>query len=581
MAQAVPLLDSMRSFPTPEHVAYRYQVAGPLIRLWAWCIDVLIKAGILLAVGIVFLIIGLKSGIGLWLMLFFVVDWLLSGLVEWRWGGRTPGKRACGIRVIGVDGLPAGLGACMLRNIMRFADTLPTAMAAIVAMVGTGDFRRLGDLAAGTLVVHDDEPYAGRALQAETAAKNLAATLPAEVSSLIDGPTGRALVAYVSRRRSYHPRRLAEMARHLAGPLAERLGLPATSDPDVLLCAVHHRLFSTEAGPEAARAAAFLDRRRPDWARLDTLVAGRAVPRELAHEPRGLAISRLYRSACADLALAEAYHLPARLVEQLHRLVARAHLRFYQRRGPTWASIRRVVLVEVPGRLYGDACLRTAFLAFFGVFLLSAILGAVRPETATAVMGHGFFDSLRDMYADPPSRRSADEAAVMHGFYVHHNVGIALACFASGIFLGVGSLVWLAFNGVVLGLAFGFMVTVDASTREHFFTFVTAHGPFELTGIALSGAAGLRLGLGLVATRGLPRLHGLMQSAREAVPIMAVAAASVAAAAPIEAWVSPSDLPVAAKRAVCLASGAVLAVYLVLLGRRGRLILEREAAHAP
>ena len=66
--------------------------------------------------------------------------------------------------------------------------------------------------------------------------------------------------------------------------------------------------------------------------------------------------------------------------------------------------------------------------------------------------------------------------------------------------------------GLFLGLVFGFMMTVDPMTRSHFFEFVTAHGPFELTGIVLSGAAGMRMGLGLFASDGQSRLKGLQAS---------------------------------------------------------------------
>lgn len=166
----------------------------------------------------------------------------------------------------------------------------------------------------------------------------------------------------------------------------------------------------------------------------------------------------------------------------------------------------------------------------------------------------------------------------MGGFYIFNNVGIALACFASGIFAGLGSLVWLVFNGLYLGLIFGYMAGTSDPTRAHFFEFVSAHGPFELTGIALAGAAGLRLGLGMMVTRGLPRLDSLRRSAMEALPILTVAAVFVAAAAPIEAFVSPSALPLLAKRALMFFCASLVLLYLVGLGARGRRILAARAA---
>nr|MBA2481337.1 stage II sporulation protein M [Planctomycetota bacterium] len=272
---------------------------------------------------------------------------------------------------------------------------------------------------------------------------------------------------------------------------------------------------------------------------------------------------------CADLALADAYHLPAAEVTRLHALVASAHLRFYRRMQVSWADIARMVLEDVPARLYGDGCLRVAMAAFFGVFLASMLLGAWNPQLAEAFVGAEDLASLRDMYASSPTGRDSDTGTGMSGFYIFHNVGIALSCFASGVFAGIGSLVWLVFNGLYLGLCFGFMAMVEDPTRAHFFEFTAAHGPFELTGIMLSGAAGLRMGLGMILTNGLPRMESLRRSAADAFPIMAVAAVLVAMAAPIEAFVSPSSLPLGVKRAVGMICACVVLMYLVGLGRFG------------
>jgi uncharacterized membrane protein SpoIIM required for sporulation len=365
------------------------------------------------------------------------------------------------------------------------------------------------------------------------------------------------------------------MAAPLAQALIRRLDLPAATDPDRLLCAVYRLLAAPEASgsdrPAGATAASYLARRQNAWSQLDAWNNG-TIPRRAAGDdsPMPVRYAALYRSACADLALADAYHLPERTVHFLHGLVARTHLRFHRHVTVPWRRIAQLVLVEVPGRLYGDPCLRLALAAFFGTFLLCALFAMARPDEAERLLGADVVDAMREMYADSPDHRQADEAVSMAGFYVHNNVGIALACFASGIFLGIGSLVWLAANGVFLGLVFGFMATVDPATRDHFFTFVTAHGPFELTGITLAGAAGMRLGLGLVQTRGLSRGAALLASARDAVPIVAVAAVLVGLAAPIEAFVSPGALPLGVKQAVAVASTCVLLVYLVGLGRRAR-----------
>lgn len=578
-------LDTVRAFTTPEHIAFRYRTAGPLVRACAWVIDLLVRAAALLVLAIPVMMSGFKVGIGIWLVAYFLADWLFGAICEWRWRGLTPGKKLCGIRVIGDDAQSPSLGACLLRNVLRFADVLPTPATGVATMVFGGSFQRLGDLAAGTLVIYDQRATPARAIPPlEPAAQRVLGMLPPGQVAALDGETARMIAAFVGARLRFHPKRRQEMAASLAEVLIARWDIPRASpiDPDALLCAVHQMLFgaaqmdsSNQAlSGAAARATAYLGRRRGAWSRLESWLAKDGHLSQAA-SPRGASpaeLSALYRGACADLALTDAYHLPAATGDYLHHLVARTHARFYRRTAWSWRSLSDLVLITVPGRLYGDPCLRVAVAAFFGVFLISGLLSAWRPELAATALGNDHLDDLRDMYAHGFERDGGD-GALMYGFYIRNNVGIAMACFASGIFAGVGSLLWLAFNGIALGCSFGYMTTVDAASRSNFFTFVLAHGPFELTGITLAGAAGLRLGLGLVATKGLPWRASLRRAATEAVPILSVAAVLVACAAPIEAFVSPSRLPVWVKATVCILSSLVLVVYLVGLGRHGRRVL--------
>jgi uncharacterized membrane protein SpoIIM required for sporulation len=573
-AAAVVAIDTIREFPTPEHIAFRFRLAGPMARALAWLLDLLMRVGALFVLGLILAIAGLKAGFGVWLLAWFALDWMSGALCEWLWRGQTPGKRALSIRVVAVDGLPAGLAPCLLRNILRAADWFPAGFAVgLVSMWSSPSFQRLGDLAAGTLVVYDHDGSRPKSVQIEAAAKDLAGRLPPHAVALIDGAAGRAIAAYVSRRRRFGPARRAEIANRLAGPLGRRLALERRIDPDQLLCALYHLRFGGGDSGMAGRAAAMLAARRPAWTKLEQLADGASLARPAA----AVDLARLYRATCADLALADAYHLPEADVGRLHGLVAAAHLRFYRMIQARWSDLQRLVFERVPARLYGDGCLRVAFVCFFGVFVAATMIGIASPRLVTAFIGEETLASMREMYADSPDHRDLDTAGAMSGFYIQHNVSIALSCFASGVFAGVGSLFYLVFNGLFLGLVFGFMATVDTATRDHFFEFVSAHGPFELTGICLSGAAGLRMGLGLVVTKGLPRLESLRRSAGEAMPIMGVAAAMVAMAAPIEAFVSPSGLPLAIKRLIGALCAATVLFYLVGLGRRGRQ-LEAEAA---
>ena len=234
--------------------------------------------------------------------------------------------------------------------------------------------------------------------------------------------------------------------------------------------------------------------------------------------PEGIArFSELYRSTCADLALSDAYQLPPATVTYLHRLVARAHNQLYRadRFDPRrWID---VVFFEAPQQIFADPCVRVATIVFFGLFALSMYVGrneALFPGFVEAMVGTVAIEQMEEMYEKPISG-SLEHYVPMAGFYIMHNTGIGLKCFAYGILI-VPCLFILAYNALSLGTIFGYMAREDAIGGDNFYHFVTAHGPFELTAIALSAAAGLRLGVGFFSTRGLSRLDSLRASAKRA-----------------------------------------------------------------
>jgi uncharacterized RDD family membrane protein YckC len=144
-----------------EKVPFHYRVAGPGSRFLAWLIDLLTEALFLIAGS--FYLITLeqgRQGLGVALMLVwsFLVTWGYFVCFEWLWHGQTPGKRALGIRVISREGTSVTFVQSALRNILRIADALPVppfcyGLGLAVAACNR-ESRRLGDLAAGTLVVH-------------------------------------------------------------------------------------------------------------------------------------------------------------------------------------------------------------------------------------------------------------------------------------------------------------------------------------------------------------------------------------------------------------------------------------------
>jgi uncharacterized RDD family membrane protein YckC len=157
------VLDTTRRVATPEGIELTLRLAGPVPRASAWVIDLMIRVGIVLGVSFVFSTIG-RAGWGVALLTAFFVEWLLPAWFEAAWNGQTPGKRALGIAVLNDDGTPVRWPAALTRNLLRAADFLPLLYGVgLIAMLLNRDFKRLGDLAAATVVVYLPEKRAHEA----------------------------------------------------------------------------------------------------------------------------------------------------------------------------------------------------------------------------------------------------------------------------------------------------------------------------------------------------------------------------------------------------------------------------------
>jgi len=182
--------------------------AGLGARYYACMVDWLIR---LAAINACAMIVPFLGGIGVafWLILIFVLEWLYPVLFELSAAGATPGKRAFGLKVVMDNGLPITAAASMTRNLLRVADFLPFAFGfGVVSMLTRGDSKRLGDLAAGTLVVH------ARRADRHAAIEEGAPVMPVRPLAPEDQA---ALVALAARAPRLTPARLDELAALAAG----------------------------------------------------------------------------------------------------------------------------------------------------------------------------------------------------------------------------------------------------------------------------------------------------------------------------------------------------------------------------
>jgi len=245
MARNRGQIDTTIEIVTPENIAFRYR-----IRMAIGGVGML---GLAMAFGLLSLP---GIGIGLGMVLWFVLAWFYGGMFEAYWNGQTPGKRLMQIRVLTVDGRPINGLQAVLRNVLRVLDAAPplivmgqpnaflgTYLLGLVAATTNDRFQRLGDLVCGTMVVREERGVWAPALARTDApqVRRLESLIPPSFQP--SRSLSRALAIYVQRRRQFSLARRLEMARHLGEPLRRRFGLPADTSHDMLLCTLYERSF--------------------------------------------------------------------------------------------------------------------------------------------------------------------------------------------------------------------------------------------------------------------------------------------------------------------------------------------------
>ena len=219
------MIDSSRAIETPEGVLLELRLAGPAVRALAWAIDMAIRFACYLGLGILLPLLG-GVGMGIGLILMFLMEWFYPVIFEVMAQGQTVGKMALGIRVLCDDGTPVGWYQSTVRNFLRFVDFLPVLYGTgLLSMLLQKDFKRLGDLAAGTFVVYTERraPRESRPIPDPEQGTVEAVSLPPVPLTLEEQ---QSLVAFAARRQELTVERAEELVDLLEpltgiqGPLA-------------------------------------------------------------------------------------------------------------------------------------------------------------------------------------------------------------------------------------------------------------------------------------------------------------------------------------------------------------------------
>ncbi|MGY2170203.1 stage II sporulation protein M [Pseudomonas gingeri] len=315
----------------------------------------------------------------------------------------------------------------------------------------------------------------------------------------------------------------------------------------------------------------FESRHQPEWQHFSHLLE--QLERGKAKADTSTQFPAAYRRLCHQLALAQERGYSSHLVDPLQQLALRGHQQLYRHRSRLGAQLLGFILADFPRLVRRQwPFVLAAGLLFFASLLLIGVLVYLFPDLIYSIVSPQQVADMQNMYDPAASRlgrtaaRASSEDWAMFGYYIMNNIGIAFQTFAGGLLFGLGSLFFLLLNGLTIGAVAGHLTQIGFG--QTFWSFVIAHGAFELTAIALAGAAGLQLGWSLVAPGRLSRGEALRLAAKSSIQMIAGVILFLLIAAFIEAyWSSRTQPTLLIKYLVGAGAWLLVAAYLLFAGR--------------
>ena len=309
----------------------------------------------------------------------------------------------------------------------------------------------------------------------------------------------------------------------------------------------------------------WIDHRKTNWSRLETLLSAaetQGIRRLPASDLRELGL--LYRQATADLSTVRADRTSRTLETYLNRLAGRAHNLVYSGRRISFATLWVFLAGGYPRllrRLMPYILLATA--VFLASFALGMLITTLRPDFAVLWLGPAMMDKINhhQMWTDAVLSMKPQAASGI----MTNNMSVCFTTFAAGITAGLGTLFLLFNNGLQIG-------AVLACCAQHgmagsLLAFMVSHGALEIPSIMLAGAAGLRLGAGILFPGQLRRRDALARAGAESVQLVSATIPLLIVAGSFEGFLSPTHAPVALK---CAVGAALFTGLCVWWGEGGR-----------
>jgi uncharacterized membrane protein SpoIIM required for sporulation/uncharacterized RDD family membrane protein YckC len=589
---------------TPDNVALDFDLAGPGSRFVALLLDTIVWILMMLALLLLYLLLASwplaerLDSLGAWqtaifVFVFFLTRWGYFILFETCLRGQTPGKRWLGLRVVRDNGLPPGFRRLLIRNLLRVADMLPppTYLLGGVAVVLSRKGQRLGDMAAGTLVVRERygrgrekertvDYGAGWISKLERGQSEYAVVLPKGKISIRQ----IALIEeYFKRKASLTVEQRARLAWQIARPILplfdREAGIrPGAAGPsqylgrsEALLQEVLALARKSAVGAaDPRRVNEDVEKKARTWstfaARTEQLLRrGKRGLRKLsAAEMKSLLVD--HRRITTDLARAQSMKADQRTLSELNRLAIGGHnivygyvKRVFKGRGRAWPALfAREVRNSLP------VVALSAFL-FFGALLVSCAAVRWHPELAWELVGPEFYDftpaSDEKLHDIPKIIRPVAASSILT-----NNLQVTILAFAFGITAGLGTAFLLVYNGIHLGSVIGWM-SLGGNARA-LWGWVMPHGVTEITAVIIAGAAGFLLARAILMPGELRRSAALRIAAGKALVLELGCMAMLVVAGLIEGFVSPSRIGYPLRLLILTASVVLWPAYFFLAGRK-------------
>jgi uncharacterized membrane protein SpoIIM required for sporulation len=298
------------------------------------------------------------------------------------------------------------------------------------------------------------------------------------------------------------------------------------------------------------------------WAEVNAILDGSQA------DQRALPV--LYRRLCQCLALSRQRGYSPALADYLQKMVADCHRRLYGNVVERPTTLVRWMTVDFPCRVRAEwRLLLAACLIFFGIALGVGLLVWFQPHWAYSFSSPSKLAEYRSMYQAHSigAGRGSQGDFQMFGHYIWNNVSICFRTFASGLFGGIPALLSIGLNGMHMGVIAAWL-SKDPATSINFWSFVVTHSSFEVTGLLLSGMAGMRMGLALIHPGRLGRGQSLHVASQQMFPVIVGAALLTFLAAFVEGfWSAEPSIAPNVKFAVGAVCWSAVVLFFVFCGR--------------